>query len=335
MGYLICKECSGYYKLEKGESALEYSHCECGGKLKYSPGFKEEKRVQRARENGGVSLNLNTKKETSNRLIFDLRLIRIIIGMLIVLVPSFLYPGSIYLLPVFFLLAGLVSSLLIKGDNMSGVLNGARVGIFSLVIYLVVAYALSIFLSNPVLLTGSWWYIPVFAVLLLTFTSIGGLMGVTSRRIMDRPRFEEEEVVEVKFTDPTITQYHDDMVNIGYKKVAAINDAENIFNALLTGKITEIEALESLREGGEILDQVCLEMKQITPPDKYYNYHELKVSATEDISRTFHIIDGLVLTDTDKIQKTDSLVDQSTSKIYQAINEIHKNMQSDNFYSED
>jgi hypothetical protein len=175
----------------------------------------------------------------------------------------------------------------------------------------------------------------VFAVLLLTFTSLGGLIGITARRIMDKPKIEEEQIIEkevIKVTDPAVTQYHDEMVNIGYKKVKAINDAENIFKALLAGKITEFEALESLREDQEIIDQVCMELKQITPPDKYCNYHELKVSATEDITKTFHIIDGLVLTDTDKIQKTDSLVDQSTLKINQAINEIHRNMQNEDFY---
>jgi hypothetical protein len=34
-GYLICEKCSGYYKLQKGESLEDFEMCECGGKLKF------------------------------------------------------------------------------------------------------------------------------------------------------------------------------------------------------------------------------------------------------------------------------------------------------------
>ena len=39
-GYLICEECSGYYKLEKGESLEDFESCECGGKLKFKKTLK-------------------------------------------------------------------------------------------------------------------------------------------------------------------------------------------------------------------------------------------------------------------------------------------------------
>ena len=32
-GYLKCEKCSGYYKLQKGESLEDFEVCECGGKL--------------------------------------------------------------------------------------------------------------------------------------------------------------------------------------------------------------------------------------------------------------------------------------------------------------
>lgn len=35
MGYLICQECGGYYKLEKGESSEDFVSCECYGSLTY------------------------------------------------------------------------------------------------------------------------------------------------------------------------------------------------------------------------------------------------------------------------------------------------------------
>lgn len=37
MGYLICNECGGYYKLQKGESPKNFTGiCECGGNLRYA-----------------------------------------------------------------------------------------------------------------------------------------------------------------------------------------------------------------------------------------------------------------------------------------------------------
>ena len=35
MGYLICEECGGYYKLQPGEYLEDFDRCQCGGRLKY------------------------------------------------------------------------------------------------------------------------------------------------------------------------------------------------------------------------------------------------------------------------------------------------------------
>ena len=35
MGYLVCTNCKGYYELKKGESAKDFSKCQCDGDLKY------------------------------------------------------------------------------------------------------------------------------------------------------------------------------------------------------------------------------------------------------------------------------------------------------------
>jgi hypothetical protein len=35
MGYLVCKKCGGYYKLQDGESPDNFDSCQCGGTLKY------------------------------------------------------------------------------------------------------------------------------------------------------------------------------------------------------------------------------------------------------------------------------------------------------------
>ncbi|MBI5681252.1 MAG: zinc-ribbon domain-containing protein [Methanobacterium sp.] len=40
-GYLICKECNGYYKLQKGESPGSFDKCSCGGELIYTESLDE------------------------------------------------------------------------------------------------------------------------------------------------------------------------------------------------------------------------------------------------------------------------------------------------------
>lgn len=40
-GYLVCKDCSGYYKLEEGESPGDFDRCDCGGKLIYVESLDE------------------------------------------------------------------------------------------------------------------------------------------------------------------------------------------------------------------------------------------------------------------------------------------------------
>ncbi len=41
MGYLICQDCGGYYKLENGESKEDFVSCECHGSLIYVENIDE------------------------------------------------------------------------------------------------------------------------------------------------------------------------------------------------------------------------------------------------------------------------------------------------------
>ncbi|MBP2045930.1 hypothetical protein J2756_001168 [Methanobacterium aggregans] len=41
-GYLVCKNCGGYYKLQPGESPDDFDRCQCGGELEYSEGIDFE-----------------------------------------------------------------------------------------------------------------------------------------------------------------------------------------------------------------------------------------------------------------------------------------------------
>lgn len=38
-GFLVCKDCNGYYELQEGESPEDFEECDCGGELKYVQNF--------------------------------------------------------------------------------------------------------------------------------------------------------------------------------------------------------------------------------------------------------------------------------------------------------
>lgn len=42
-GYLVCKKCNGYYKLEPGESPDGFDKCQCGGELEYMENIEDLK----------------------------------------------------------------------------------------------------------------------------------------------------------------------------------------------------------------------------------------------------------------------------------------------------
>lgn len=39
IGYLICKDCKGYYELEEGEHPEDFESCHCGGELLHTKHF--------------------------------------------------------------------------------------------------------------------------------------------------------------------------------------------------------------------------------------------------------------------------------------------------------
>lgn len=39
IGYLICRECKGYYELSEEEHPDDFEYCQCGGDLVYSHNF--------------------------------------------------------------------------------------------------------------------------------------------------------------------------------------------------------------------------------------------------------------------------------------------------------
>ena len=108
--------------------------------------------------------------------------------------------------------------------------------------------------------------------------------------------------------------------------MSAINDGEKVFNCLLSDSISENDAIIRLKDDQKVVYEVLREMKKITPPERYRDYHKLKIESSTDICKTFEIIDGLVKNDPTKIKKTNNLVENSTNKINQAISELHRTM---------
>lgn len=347
MRYLVCDGCHGYYELKTDESPEDFlDKCECGGNLKYTPSLDLDDATENIPENDGykhIKEDFNQKQthilEVSN---LDMRITRLIIGILIVLVPNFIFIGqsnllffAFYGIPLF--LAGFVSSLFVEGKITDGILNGTRVGLFSGLIYLALASIIFLIYSgfNFNTLPDLGLVILSFVILIL-FTSVGGFLGVTTHNMLLNRRKEivKEEVKEsvTDTKDPAESKYHEAMVKLGYRQVAAINSGEKIFKDLISDRISEKDAIAQLKADQTVAYEVLKEMKKITPPLRYMEYHQLKVDATKDICRTFEIIDGLVCNDESKIQKTNNLVENSTIKVNEAIAELHKTMKEDRFY---
>jgi hypothetical protein len=342
LGYLVCDKCQGYYELQSGESPKDFlDNCECGGTLNYSTSPDLEVNVPEKDYNQTTERHaqktVDTNLEISKR---DTRIIRLIIGILIVLIPNFLFTSpynlilfSFYGIPLF--LAGYVSSLFIDGKFSDGILNGARVGLFSGLIYLIISFIVFLIYGGTI---PDLVVIVLSFIILIGFTSVGGFVGIAARNMLvyrEKDEIVVEEIIEepVKDTrDPAESKYHNEMVELGYKEVSAINSGEKIFKDLLSDSISEKDAIAQLKEDQTIAYEVLKEMQGITPPPRYKEYHQLKIEATKDICRTFEIIDGLVCNDPNKIEKTNNLVENSTNKINEAISELHKTLQEERMY---
>lgn len=65
MGYLICQDCGGHYKLKKGESIDDFDSCTCGGELKFVESLEDknpENMKQNSKPQEDESKNLDDKK---------------------------------------------------------------------------------------------------------------------------------------------------------------------------------------------------------------------------------------------------------------------------------
>jgi len=213
MSYLICKKCGGYYKLKEGEKPEEFEACECGGTLRYVQNFNahfdEEldpinefnicpdcgiensadekycescgKMIKNTKNEENSSANKNVLKFTSNKWI--LRAVAIIVGILIVLIPTLIFVDSNYAL-LLLLIGGIVASLIAGGKSEDGAINGIVVGVIAALLILSLR-------GNFLFIDDVLFNIEIFifemsgAILILAlFGLIGGVIGTSIREFL-------------------------------------------------------------------------------------------------------------------------------------------------------
>ncbi|MCZ3366767.1 MULTISPECIES: TIGR04086 family membrane protein [Methanobacterium] len=214
MSYLICKKCGGYYKLKEGEKPDEFEACECGGTLRYVQNFNahfdEEldpinefnicpdcgiensagekyckscgKMIKDTKnEENNSDANKNVLKSTSNKWI--LRAVAIIVGILIVVIPTLIFVDSNYAL-LLLLIGGIVASLIAGGKSEDGAINGIVVGVIAAILILSLR-------GNFLFIDDVLFNIEIFifemsgAILILAlFGLIGGVIGISIREFL-------------------------------------------------------------------------------------------------------------------------------------------------------
>ena len=137
MGFLVCKECGGYYELQEGESPEDFSDkCECGGLLEYAPSLDETSKADKS------------KSRFEDYISTDFR--AIIIGLIIVFISFVLsYILNLNHLTSFgILIGGLITGYFSKKGLKKGIINGAAVGAIFLVVCSFIIFPFYYF-TNP------------------------------------------------------------------------------------------------------------------------------------------------------------------------------------------
>ena len=216
MAYLICEKCGGYYRLKEGEDSEDFKTCECGGNLRYVQNFGEhfdeeldpinefnicpdcgneispaEKyckscdKMIKDTKNKEVNSDTYSKSGTAKFLAGNLmlRVIAIIIGILIVVIPTFLFANSNYAL-LLLLIGGVVTSLIAGGKSEDGAINGIILGLIAALIILIFR---GNFESLGDVVANIYYFVTEMggAILILTlFGLVGGVIGVSIRDLL-------------------------------------------------------------------------------------------------------------------------------------------------------
>jgi uncharacterized membrane protein YeaQ/YmgE (transglycosylase-associated protein family) len=205
MSRLVCEKCGGYYKLKEGESPEDFISCQCGGNLNYVQNFNShideemdplneinicpscgteapssEKYCKSCNTTNSKEENLKESKTQEG----IIRILAIITGILIVIIPLFLIDQNYAL--VLLVIGGLIASLVASTDE-ERVFNGIIVGLIASLILL-------IFRSN-ITFSSEISYLNVFVfemigplVLLALFGLFGGLIDILMRYFFSKLR---------------------------------------------------------------------------------------------------------------------------------------------------
>lgn len=183
MGYLICKECDGYYQLQEGEHPEDFDRCQCGGKLEYVEKIEDQKITDK------ITSALNIR-----------RISGIIIGAVVILVSFYIsspdpYSSNfVYNNNISFYLwgaGGLVAAVIAGGNIRSGASNGFYAACISGLLVIITYY----YMNNPIyqvessLPDGIAFFLALCAVYLLVpslFSIIGGLIASIPRKILTK-----------------------------------------------------------------------------------------------------------------------------------------------------
>jgi predicted nucleic acid-binding Zn ribbon protein len=203
MSRLVCEKCGGYYKLKEGESPEDFKSCQCGGNLKYVQNFNSHIDEEMdplneinicpscgteapSSEKYCKSCNTIKSKEEnlkeSNTQKDIIRILAVITGILIVLIPLFLIDQNYAL--VLIVIGGLVASLAASNDE-ERVLNGIIVGVIAGLILLI--FRSNITFSSEI----SYFNVFVFEmigplIIHALFGLLGGLINILIRYLFSK-----------------------------------------------------------------------------------------------------------------------------------------------------
>lgn len=184
MGYLICKKCNGYYKLQEGESPEDFRECQCGGKLNYVESMKR-------------SENLKNKFKLSSKI--TLRIVGVTFGALIMLVPCYLFspiPATssfVFDSTNSFILwgaGGFLAAVIAGGKIINGPSNGFYAAIISGFVVIILFYMMSAnYFNSPSSADNIAFFAALAVVYMLIpaiFSMLGGLVGILIRNSVVR-----------------------------------------------------------------------------------------------------------------------------------------------------
>jgi hypothetical protein len=119
-GFLLCKDCGGYYYLMDGEVPRDFEVCECGGKLEYNKSSKWRKSIQSDKKSEEFNKASNMWK----------RIIAIEIGAVIIFICGLFLqePFELYLLSSV-LIAGFITGFIAGGSYQDGIFNSGGAGL--------------------------------------------------------------------------------------------------------------------------------------------------------------------------------------------------------------